>query len=145
MSQNVFEVIKKVYLADTDATQIVYYGRHLEWLEMARIEFIAAVYKPLTRMIAEDQISFIPMSVHIDYKAPAVFEDLLTIRLWIEAIEKIRIVLAYQVVRQTDAREDIISEAKISMLCINTEKGNRPSKIPEILVGIFREWTKQVD
>jgi acyl-CoA thioester hydrolase len=140
MSGKIFEVQKKVYLADTDTTGIVYYGRHLEWMEMARVEFIAQIYKPLTRMIAEDKFSFMPINVNIDYKAPAVFEDVVSIKLWIREIEKIRLILGYQVTKMVEDKEVLVSEATITLLCISTEKGNRPSKIPDFLLQVFQDW-----
>lgn len=140
MSNQIFQIQKKVYLADTDATGIVYYARHLEWMEMARVDFIAHIYKPLTRMIAEDKFSFMPISVHIDYKAPAMFEDVLNIKLRIKEIEKIKMVLDYQVTKEAEGKEVLVSEADITLLCINIEKGNRPAKIPDFLLEVFTEW-----
>jgi acyl-CoA thioester hydrolase len=140
MSGKIFQIQKKIYLADTDATGIAYYARHLEWMEMARVDFIAHIYKPLTRMIAEDKFSFMPINVNIDYKAPAVFEDILNIKLWIREIEKIRLILGYQVTKKVDDKEVLVSEAIITLLCINIEKGSRPSKIPDFLLQVFQDW-----
>ena len=145
MTAKFFEVQKKLYLADTDATGIAYYARHLEWLEMARVEFIAEIYKPLTRMIAEDGVSFMPISVKIDYKAPAVFEDLLAIKVGIKAVEKIKLLLEYEISKQTGGKEVLVSQAEITMLCINTLKGNKPSKIPENLITVFQEWQERIE
>ncbi|HYH04950.1 MAG TPA: thioesterase family protein [Bacillota bacterium] len=135
-----FTVPKKVYLADTDATGIGYYARHLEWLEMARIEFITRIYKPLSRMIAEDRISFMPIRVEIDYKAPPLFEDELTIYLTIKNLDKLKMVLSYQVTKMVNEKVIPVSEAEITMLCVDLEKGSKPCRIPEALTNIFQEW-----
>jgi acyl-CoA thioester hydrolase len=137
-----FEIQKKVYLADTDVTGIAYYAKHLEWLEMARVEWISAIYKPLTRMIAEDGISFVPINVNITYKAPAVFEDILTVKLWIKELDQIKLLLGYDVTKKVSwehaEKEVLVAKADISMLCVNITKGNKPAKIPDHLVDIFK-------
>jgi acyl-CoA thioester hydrolase len=138
--RNCFSIEKKVYLADTDVTGIGYYARHLEWLEMARIEFITAIYKPLTRLIAEDRISFMPIRVEIDYKAPALFEELLRIELWVETLDKIKMILGYKITKPDGEKRVTVSDARITMLCINLEKGGKPARIPEKLMDLFQEW-----
>jgi acyl-CoA thioester hydrolase len=140
MESKYFTVQKKVYLADTDVTGIAYYAKHLEWMEMARVEWIGAIYKSLTRMIDEDGISFMPINVNITYKAPALFEDLLTVKVWIKEIDKIKLLLSYEITKKADEKEVLVAEADITMLCINTAKGNRPARIPDYLVKVFENW-----
>ena len=104
MTPTYFEFAKKLYLFDTDATQIAYYARHLEWMEAARIEMIARVYKPLTRMLAEDGVSFVPIHVSIHYKAPALFGDLVKVRVGIQSTDRLKMVLAYQLVKDANGQ-----------------------------------------
>jgi acyl-CoA thioester hydrolase len=145
MTDKFFAVQKKVYLADTDVTGIAYYAKHLEWLEMARVELIAKIYKPLTRMIAEDGMSFIPLNVNITYKAPAVFEDLLIIKVRIKEVEKIKLWLDYEITKLVNNQEVIVAEADVSMLCVNTAKGSKPAKIPPHLVEVLEGWEAKID
>lgn len=135
-----FEFKKKIYLFDTDATDIVYYARHLEWMEAARIEFIADIYKPLTKMIHEDGISFMPLEVNIRYKAPAVFEDTVTVKLRVKEIIKLKMILEYETTKVVDGKEVIVSTAEIPMLCINTAKGGRPCRVPEMIIEAVKKW-----
>jgi acyl-CoA thioester hydrolase len=144
MTTKLFEVRKKVYLADTDVTGIAYYAKHLEWMEIARVEWIAAIYKPLTRMITEDGISFMPINVNISYKAPAVFEDIVTVKLWIKEIEKIKLLLGYEITKMVEEKEVLVAEADITMLCVNLVKGNRPMKIPQNLIEVFEGWQEKI-
>lgn len=139
MEKKYFEISKKIYLYDTDATDIVYYAKHLEWMEMARIDMIGTVYKPLKRIIAEDGVTFMPINVNINYKASSTLEDIVKVRVSFKEIEKIKIILDYKVVKEVEGKEVLVSEAEITMLCVNTEKG-RPSKIPETLLNAIREW-----
>jgi acyl-CoA thioester hydrolase len=140
MTPTYFEFEKKLYLFDTDATQIAYYARHLEWMEAARIELIARLYKPLTRMIAEDKVSFVPIHVGIDYKAPAVFGDVVKVRVGIQSVDRLRMVLAYQIVKDAGGREALVSEAEITLVCVDVAKGSRPSRIPPALADVLASW-----
>ncbi len=144
MEPQKFTISKKVYLADTDVTGIAYYAKHLEWLEMARVEWISAIYKPLTRMIEEDGVSFMPIHVNITYKAPALFEDSLTVKVWIKEIDKIKLLLGYEITKMAETKEVLVAEADITMLCVNIAKGNRPAKIPPFLVEVFERSQKAI-
>lgn len=140
MASNIFEISRKVYFSDTDSLGIVYYSRHLEWLEMARIEFLTKIYKPVTQMMAQDKICFLPISVHINYKTPAVFENELKIKLFFREIEKYKLTLINLVFKENNGKEVLVSETEMTMLCINIAKGNRPVKIPDTLMEIFQNW-----
>lgn len=139
MTNKYFEIHKKIYLYDTDATDIVYYAKHLEWMEMARIDMIGAVYKPLKRIIAEDKVTFMPINVNINYKASSTLEDIVKVRVAFKSIEKIKLILDYKIVKEVEDKEILVSEAEITMLCVGTEKG-RPCKIPESLINSIRLW-----
>jgi YbgC/YbaW family acyl-CoA thioester hydrolase len=140
MAGNIFEVSQKVYFSDTDSLGIVYYSRHLEWLEMARIEFLTKIYKPVTQMMAQDKICFLPISVHIHYKTPAVFEDVVKIKLFFKEIGKHKLSLVNVVLKENNGKEILVSETEMTMLCIGIDKGNRPTKIPDHLQELFQDW-----
>lgn len=139
MEGKYFEIQKKIYLYDTDATDIVYYAKHLEWMEMARIDMIGHVYKPLKRIISEDGVSFMPINVNINYKAASTLEDIVKVRVSFKSIEKIKLILDYKIVKDSENGEVLVSESEITMLCVNTEKG-RPCKIPETMLNAINTW-----
>ena len=140
MTPEYFEFAKKLYLFDTDATQIAYYARHLEWMEAARIEMIARVYKPLPRLLAEDGVSFVPIRLSIDYKTPALFGDVVRVRVGIQSVDRLKMVLAYQIVKPAEGREAVVSEAEIALVCVDVAKGSRPTRIPPALAAALADW-----
>jgi acyl-CoA thioester hydrolase len=144
MSEAYFEHQRKLYLADTDATGIAYYSRHLEWMEAARVEMIAEVYKPLTRLIAEDGVSFVPIHVDIHYKTQAAFGEVVKVRVGVQSIERLKLVLAYRLVKDVEAAEAVVSEAEITLVCIDVNKGSRPTRIPEALKDALASWQSRV-
>lgn len=140
MTSSYLEYEKKLYLFDTDATQIAYYGRHLEWMEAARIELIARLYKPLPRLVSEDGVSFVPIRVDIRYKAPALFGDVVKVRVGIASTDRLKMTLAYQIVKDGGGRELLVSEAEITLVCVDVTKGGRPSRIPPALAEVLDSW-----
>lgn len=76
----------RVYYEDTDAGGVVYYANYLKFAERARTEFVRALgVNQRDALEAEDKCGFMVRSINVDYKAPAVLDDLLTITC--EAVE----------------------------------------------------------
>lgn len=136
------ECRKKIYFNDTDSTQIVYYSRHLEWMEMVRIEYITQVYKPLTRIIAEDQVSFTPINVNITYKNPVRFEDTVIIKAGVKTVEKLKLIMDYQILKESANQLDLVAQAEITLVCIDTAKNNRPTRIPASIAEAINNWNR---
>jgi acyl-CoA thioester hydrolase len=139
-----FEFVKKLYLADTDATGIAYHSRHLEWMEAARVELIARIYKPLTRLVVEDGVSFVPVRVDIRYKAPALFADVVKVRAGIQSVDRLKMVLAYQLVKDSEGAEVTVAEAEVTLVCVDVRRGNRPARIPESLGAVLASWESRL-
>lgn len=144
MSAAYFELARKLYLADTDATGIAYHSRHLEWMEAARVELIARIYKPLARLMAEDGVSFVPIRVDIHYKAPALFADIVKVRVGIQSVDRLKMVLAYRIVKDLEGAEAVVAEAEVTLVCVDIGKGNRPARIPETLKNALMSWESRL-
>ena len=73
----------RVLYADTDAMGIVYNGTYIAWLEKGRTEWLRQAgysYKKI-----EEMGLLLPVShIDIEYRHPAHYDDLLTIKTWIE-------------------------------------------------------------
>jgi acyl-CoA thioester hydrolase len=139
-----FEFQRKLYLADTDATGIAYHSRHLEWMEAARVEMIARIYKPLTRLIAEDGVSFVPIRVDIQYKTPVVFADVVKVRVGIQSVDRLKMLLAYRLVKEVEGAEAVVAEAEVTLVCVDVKKGSRPTRIPETLKEALASWESRL-
>ena len=70
---------KRIYFHDTDAGGIVYYGNYLKYLEEARTEFLEK--KNLSvKTFHERGLIYAVSKCTINYKSPARYDDLLTLR-----------------------------------------------------------------
>ena len=69
-----FSARTRVGFSDTDAQGIVYYGRYLPYLDLARVEYHRKLGL-LGMEIGEPGVEFVMRAFTIDYNAPAVFDD----------------------------------------------------------------------
>ena len=75
-----FETSIRVRYAETDAMGIVHHSRYFVWLELARIEWLRSLGLDYKTM--EDEGFYLPVvEVYLKYKAPAFFDDIITIEL----------------------------------------------------------------
>lgn len=75
----VFVFPARVYYEDTDAGGVVYYANYLKYAERARTEFIRSLGVNQQPALEEDRCGFMVRSIEVDYKAPAVLDDLLSV------------------------------------------------------------------
>src|SRR5207302_4445039 len=70
-----FSARTRVGFSDTDAQGIVYYGRYLPYFDFARVEY----HRSLGLMQVEGPGDFVMRAVHVEYLAPARFDDLIEV------------------------------------------------------------------
>lgn len=75
----VFVFPARVYYEDTDAGGVVYYANYLKYAERARTEFIRALGFGQQAVLEEDRCGFMVRGLNIEYKVPAVLDDLLSV------------------------------------------------------------------
>jgi acyl-CoA thioester hydrolase len=73
-----FSARTRVGFSDTDAQGIVYYGRYLPYIDLARVEYHRRLGL-LGIEIGEPGVEFVMRACRIEYQAPAVFDDELEI------------------------------------------------------------------
>ena len=69
-----FSARTRVGFSDTDAQGIVYYGRYLPYLDLARVEYHRKL-DLLGMEVGEPGVEFVMRACTIEYLAPAVFDD----------------------------------------------------------------------
>ena len=112
----------------------VYYGRFLDLLEEARGEFFRSLGVPFLHW-QHDNTIFPVVECHLRYKAPARYDDLLTVELWLSALEKVRLQFACRILNQ--AQTEIL---QASTLHVCTGLDEKPKRLPADLVGILEPY-----
>ena len=122
--------------ADCTPGNHVYYGRYLDLLEAARGEFFRHLGTPLLQW-QEQGFIFPVIECHLRYRAPARYDDLLTIELWPAAAEGVRLNFAYRILGQSDA---VVLEAETRHAC--TGMNEKPRRLPEELSGALQPYLR---
>lgn len=107
----------RIYYHDTDAGGVVYYANYLKFLEEARTEFLEECGL-FVKELAKKGILFVVARQEIDYKAPAVYGDILEVKAHVENYSNVKIEFA-QEIRNQEGR--LISQAKTIMVCVDRD------------------------
>jgi acyl-CoA thioester hydrolase len=134
MAALIFRHHHRVSYADCTVGNHVYYGRYLELLEAARGEFFRQAGAPFLRLQQEDTI-FPVVECRLRYKAPARYDDVLTIEVWLIALEKIRLNFAYRIVTQNQTE---ILQASTFHVC--TGLNEKPKRLPPDLSRLLQPY-----
>lgn len=96
MLKNITRV--RVRYKDTDAMGIAYYANYLIWFEVGRTEWMRALGPSYSEL--EQSGLFLPViKVSCQYKAPARYDDELTVITWIESLRGVRVAFNYEIHR----------------------------------------------
>ena len=86
----------RVRYAETDQMGVVYYSNYLDWFETGRIELLRA--RGVSYADMEKKGYVLPViEAHCRYRAPARFDDIVTILARVESITDARMQFAYTV------------------------------------------------
>jgi acyl-CoA thioester hydrolase len=88
----------RVPYADTDQMHVVYYANYLAYFERNRNELIretGVTYKELETM----GYALPVVEAHVNYHAPATYDDLLDLTAWVEELKGVRLTIRCEVRR----------------------------------------------
>ena len=89
----------RVIFADTDAMGIVYHTNYIKWFEVGRTEMMRQAGFPYGEL--EKAGMWLPVvSVNCEYKAPAYYDDILTIAAWVENLGGVSVVIGYEITKK---------------------------------------------
>ena len=153
-----FNHAHRVTYAECTVGNHVYHSRYLDLLEAARGEFIRSLGSTVLRWQEKDMI-FPVIEARVRYKFPARYDDLLTIEVWVTAIEKVRLNFGHRIVNQNGK---LILEAETFHVCTGLDEktktlaGRTGGKVEAVfdmktaliigsviccLIGLFVFWT----
>lgn len=130
-------VTYRVCYADTDQMGYMYYGNYARLYEIARVEMLRSLgisYKSL-----EDKGIGLPVyDNYSKFHAPALYDDVLTIKCIIDQLPTARIIFNYHIVNQDNK---LINEGKTTLVFmnLNDKKIIRvPEEILKALTIVFK-------
>jgi acyl-CoA thioester hydrolase len=124
---NPFRHPHRVGYAECTVGNHIYHSRYLDLLEAARGEFLRSL-GPTVLELQERDCIFPVIEARLRYKFPARYDDLLTIEVWVTAVEKIRVNFGHRILNQ-DGK--LIVEAETFHVCTGLDE--KPKRLPEEL------------
>lgn len=122
----------RIYYEDTDAGGVVYHANYIKYMERARTEYFRD-HGFLVAELAADGFVFPVVKLEIDFKAPALHDDLLSVVTSPVRIGGSSITLNQKITRQNDGK--LLVEGMVTLACISSAlKARRiPLEIREML------------
>ena len=116
----------RVRYAETDQMGVVYHGNYAQYFEMGRVEWLRNL--GLSYSVMEKQGVMLPVvSLTINYKKPARYDDLLTVRTIFKKQESVKIEFDYEIYNE----EGQLLTIGNSVLVFVDMKTGRPVLPPE--------------
>ena len=115
----------RVRYGETDQMGVVYHGNYPQYLEMGRVEWLRVLgisYKEMEK----SGIILPVISLNINYKKSAVYDDLLTVRTILRKKPLVRIAFDYEIYNE---KKELLAEANTVLAFMDAEK-NKPIKCP---------------
>ena len=118
----------RVRYAETDQMGIVHHANYLIWFETGRSELCRARGFSYKQMEDEEEALMVVAESYCRYKAPALYEDVLTVRTKVGEIRSRSLRFFYEVHRPAD--NTLIAEGET--LHLVTDKDKKVRRLPEI-------------
>ena len=120
------ELKVRVRYAETDQMGVVYHGNYAQYFEMGRVEWLRNL--GISYKWMEDNGVMLPVvSLNINYKKPARYDDLLTIKTVLKSQSTVKIEFDYEILNE---KQELLTIANSILVFVDMKTG-RPTAPPE--------------
>lgn len=126
---NFHEFKVRVRYSETDQMAVVYHGNYAQYFEMGRVEWLRNLgvsYKSME----EEGVMLPVVSLTMNYKKPARYDDLLTVRTILKKQESVKIEFDYEIKNETG---ELLTTGNSILVFVNMKSG-RPTLPPQYIL-----------
>ena len=127
MRQNSFSF--RVRYGETDQMGVVYHGNYAQYLEMGRVEWLRAMGISY-RSMEENGIMLPVISLQLEYKKSAYYDDLLTVETSLVKTPAVKIEFDYQIFNE---KQELLVKGNTVLAFMDMETG-RPTRCPDYVL-----------
>jgi acyl-CoA thioester hydrolase len=135
VNTHVGEVRIRVRYAETDQMGVVYHANYFVWFEVGRVEFLRQMGFSYREMEENDSCFIAVVDARCRYKAPAHYDDEISVRTTLKNVRESVIHFGYELVRDGDAT--LLAEGETMHVVTDAEMKRRT--IPEKYMQAFRD------
>lgn len=116
----------RVRYAETDQMGVVYHGNYAQYFELGRVEWLRNL--GLSYKTMEEHGTMLPVvSLQMDYKKPARYDDLLNVKTILKSQTSVKIEFAYEIRNEAD---ELLTTGHSVLVFVDIKSG-RPTAPPE--------------
>jgi acyl-CoA thioester hydrolase len=123
----------RIYYEDTDAGGVVYHANYLRYFERARTEYLRDRGLSVCELAAQGHILPV-IRVEIDYRAAAVYDDLLRIETKVLEVGKTSFTVEQRAIRDGDGK--LLVYCKVTLVSVNQRM--KAHRLPEELIQALK-------
>jgi len=123
------EIKTRIRYGETDQMGVVYHANYVQFIEMGRTEWLRTLgisYKEME----EAGVMLPVISIQINYKKSAYYDDVLTVRTTLKKLPSVKIEFEFEIFNES---KEIITQGNTVLAFINM-KTKRPMKCPAHLI-----------
>ncbi|WP_320814441.1 thioesterase family protein [Flavobacterium sp.] len=129
-----FQFNVRVRYAETDQMGVVYHGNYAQYFEMGRVEWLRNMgvsYK----WMEENGVMLPVVSLSMDYKKPARYDDVLTVKTIFKSQTSVKIEFDYEIYNE---KEELLTIGYSMLVFVNMKTG-RPTLPPEYVLECLKK------
>ena len=131
----------RVRYAETDQMGVVYHSNYFIWFEVGRVELLRQLGFTYKEMERQDQCFIAVVDARCRFRAPARYDDEITIRTRLKNARESLIHFAYEAVRENDGT--LLAEGETTHIVTDAKLNKRP--LPEKYLNAFKRAVKTSD
>ena len=126
---NYHEFKVRVRYAETDQMGVVYHGNYAQYFEMGRVEWLRNLGVSY-RTMEEGGVMLPVVSLTMNYKKPARYDDLLTVRTIFKKQQSVKIEFDYEILNEGG---ELLTTGNSILVFVNMKSG-RPTTPPDYIL-----------
>ena len=138
MKELYFDYVLRTRYAETDQMGIVYYGNYPQYLELGRVEWLRSIGFTY-RAMEEEGVMMPVVSLQIQYKKPALYDELITIRTKLKELPSTKIEFDYEILNE---KGELLSTANTVLVFVDA-KTFRPVRCPEKVLKLIKAKSEE--
>jgi len=132
MPTAVSELLARVNYSETDQMGVVYHGRYVVWLDMARTEHLRL--SGMTYRELEERGFFLVVGeLNMRFRQPARYDDVVRVRCWVRDVASRRVTFGYALEEAESGR--LLVTAETRMMCLNRDFA--PTRLPDDVMTLL--------
>ena len=138
MKELYFDYVLRTRYAETDQMGVVYYGNYPQYLELGRVEWLRSIgftYKAME----EEGVMMPVVSLQIQYKKPALYDELITIRTKLKELPSTKIEFDYEILNE---KGELLSTANTVLVFVDA-RTFRPVRCPEKVLNLIKAKSEE--